>query len=82
MLAAKASAKSEFKPNCQKTWTRAMQKGGFVLKMVILVLCVGFWVLTLNWELNNDNLNCLNPHTQGTMGCWSRAKVAVTSVTD
>ena len=59
-----------------------MRKGGFVLRMVALVSCVGFWVLTLNWELNNGNLNCLNPRTQGPMGCWSSARVAATSVTD
>ena len=27
----------------------------------VLTSCVGFWVLTLNLELNNGNFNCLNP---------------------
>ena len=82
MLAANASTKSNFEPNCQKTWKKAMQKGGFVLRMVVLALCIGFWALTLNLELNNGNFNCLNPYMQETVGCWSGAKAVTANVTN
>ena len=59
-----------------------MGKGGFVLRMVFLLMCIGFWVLTLNSEINNDNINCLFPHVQETVGCWSRAEAATISVSD
>ena len=80
MLTGSESERDVFRPNCQKTWTRTMEKGGFVLRMVFLMMYIGFWVLTRNFELNNDNLNCLNPHVQETVGCWSRVKAATISV--
>ena len=82
MLAGSESERDVFRSNCQKTWTRTLEKGGFVLRMVFLMMCIGFWVLTRNFELNNGNLNCLNPHVQETVGCWSRAKAATISVTN